>query len=268
MIKFSYTYKVVYLFLLFSCSDIEKHYYSNGVIQEEFNPSTGNKVFYDTTGLKIKEIKRISENEELLREYYSTGNIKRISELKDDKLYGETSYFWENGNLKGVVTYYNNAMKGELKVYSEKTPNKLMYIDYYLPIGFIEDLDDVFISRTIIDSSETNLKAFSFIKESVSIKNPSVGDTAVTTLTCYQESEKGFNSVLLGDFDSLFSINSNSKIDTIWIKENTLSFEHICVEEGQRIWRVIFMMKSGNFVHYFPYEIKMNISENSNHSEY
>ncbi|MBB3696144.1 hypothetical protein KMW28_11845 [Flammeovirga yaeyamensis] len=260
MFKTNSLFKVISLLILFSCSDIERNYYSNGVIQEEFNPTTGDKFFYDTTGLKIGEIKRISENEELLKEYFSTGNVKLISERKNGKFHGETTSFWENGNLKHIVTYYNNAKKGELKIYSEKTPNKLIFIDYYEPLGIIEDTDDVLISRTIVDSSETNLKTYSFIDERVSIKNPSVGDTVVTTLTCNQESEKGYNLVLLGDFDSLFSIKNNAKIDTISIKENTLSFEHICKEEGERIWRVIFIMKNGNYVYYFPYEIKINIS--------
>ncbi len=56
----------------------------------------------------------------VLREFYSGGQLKSESEVKDGKRHGRYREYYENGNLKLRGKYQENRRKGTWKYYTEE----------------------------------------------------------------------------------------------------------------------------------------------------
>lgn len=131
--------------VLFSCKDIRKEYYENGVLASEIEYKeelrNGKSIVYYPNGNIKQEGYYVDDKEHgLFKDYYETGRLATEAYFKNGKQDGELKGYHENGLLETIQyfkdgvpdstfeSYYSN---GQLEMLASKEKGKtLWYIEY------------------------------------------------------------------------------------------------------------------------------------------
>lgn len=136
---------VMLVLVLFSCKDIRKEYYENGVLASEIEYKedlrNGKSIVYYPNGNIKQEGYYVDDKEHgLFKEYYETGKLATEAYFKNGKQDGELKGYHKNGLLETIQyfkdgvpdstfeSYYSN---GQLEMLASKEKGKtLWYVEY------------------------------------------------------------------------------------------------------------------------------------------
>jgi len=92
-------------------------YYPSGRIKETWDPENQIKrIYYKNGGIRLIEYYKVFKIE-ILKTFYSSGNVEGIWHYKDGNLYGISKTFYPSGNVKGVWPYKEGRSNGINKKY-------------------------------------------------------------------------------------------------------------------------------------------------------
>lgn len=140
---------VMLVLVLFSCKDIRKEYYENGVLASEIEYKeelrNGKSIVYYPNGNIKQEGYFVDDKEHgLFKEYYETGRLATEAYFKNGKQDGELKGYHENGLLETIQyfkdgvpdstfeSYYSN---GQLEMLASKEKGKTLWYVKYDSLG-------------------------------------------------------------------------------------------------------------------------------------
>ena len=130
-----------FLFLFFlaiilftSCQQVEKNYYSNGILESEIRYKKGKPdgvaVWYYQSGKKSMEITyKDGLKEGIMLRFSRSGAKESVENYKNDSLHGISLGYNENGILISETLYENGKKNGEVKQYH--TDGSLFLAGFY-----------------------------------------------------------------------------------------------------------------------------------------
>lgn len=121
---------VMLVLVLFSCKDIRKEYYEDGVLASEIEYKeelrNGKSIVYYPNGNIKQEGYYVDDKEHgLFKDYYETGRLATEAYFKNGKQDGELKGYHENGLLETIQYFKDGVPDGEFEIFYDNRNLKM-----------------------------------------------------------------------------------------------------------------------------------------------
>jgi len=233
---------VLFLLFLFGCSKYSQEkeiveYYKNGNVKKECS-NTECIEYYENGKVYVKYGIKNGKIEGKESVFYEDGS-KRISYLKDGKPEGESILYFSNGRIKAKENYLDGILVGKHLLFDS---SGYIFRDSYVisiqkkerdirdELIFSADGDTILNSKDIIDyRMPSNIKLNSKVDLIINYK-----EAKLTKFLIVNSTEKGF--------DKFFFISNSENVDTIFFDNNSLMNIPLATgKKGKEVIRGIVM---------------------------